>query len=201
MFRQKPVPKMLRVVALLGVTLSSQVSAGSITQWRMTSAERAPMLVVGRVDSVRSAFRLPQGLTPWRAEIWAMIADITVLRSFSSAGRSTLPPNSHIDVRFFNYGAQHTFVNGPPPFIALVPKNVVIVPLLENPEPSSQPWRLLGEQGVGLTIPARAAGSDDASLADTGRGFILRELVNSLAAGTPEELSAAAGYIDNQVEN
>lgn len=115
-------PKTLRAIGLLGAVLSSQVSAGSITQWRTTSVERAPVLLVARVDNMRGEFRLPQGAMPWRAEIWAMIAEVTVLRSFSSAGRSILPPNSHINVRFFNYGAQRTFVNGPPPLLALVPK-------------------------------------------------------------------------------
>lgn len=187
---------------LLGVALSSHVSAGSITQWRMTSVERAPVLLVARVDSVRAEFRLPQGATPWRAEIWAMIADLTVLRSFSSAGRSTLPPNSHIDVRFFkyNYGAHQTFVNGPP-LVSLSPNQVVILPLFDNSQPSSQPWRLLGEQGVGLAVPARATLSDDTSVAGTRRAFILRELVNSLAAGMPDEVATAASYIHEQGEN
>lgn len=181
---------------LLGVALSSQVSAGSITQWRMTSAERAPVLVVGRVNSVRGEFRLPQGAMPWRAEIWAMIADVTVLRSFSGAGRSTFPPNSHIDVRFFkyNYDARHVFVNGPPPLINLSPNEVSVLPLFDNSEPSSQAWQLLGKEGLGRTVPVRAALSGGASVLPTGHAFILRELVNSLTVGTPDEVAATAGY-------
>ena len=197
--RQKRVWK--GFVAVLLLLLPCGLVAGSITQWRMPDVEKAPVLVVGHVGSMRREFRVPQGTVRWHAEVWVMRAQVTVLRSFAGLGGNAPSAGSHVDVRFLAYAENHAFVNGPPPLAFLRAGDTVILPLLDNLEPHAQPWRLMAVDGIGLTIPARSALFRSAMNVNTGRQFILRELANSLAEGTPEEITAAAGYVHDQSEN
>jgi hypothetical protein len=56
-------------------------------------------------------------------------------------------------------------------------------------------------EGVGITIPARAELPESGPPTPTGRAFILRELANSLAEGTLEQVSSSGAYISEQSEN
>lgn len=197
--RLKRVGNGFRAVVLL--LLPCGLVGSSITHWRMPDVEKAPVLVVGHVESVRREFRLPQETVSQQAEVGAMTAEVTIMRSFAGLAGNAPSAGSHVEVRFLAYGEKHTFVNGPPPLAFLRAGDTVILPLLDNPEPRAQPWRLVAVEGIGLTIPARGALSPSTADVNTGRQFILRELVNSLADGTLEEVNAAAGYVHDQSGN
>lgn len=69
------------------------LSAGSVKEWHLTDVEKAPVLIVGRVDTVRKDFQVPRDITPWSAETWAMLSQVKVIRSYSLY-RDDLKPGS-----------------------------------------------------------------------------------------------------------
>ena len=54
------------------------------------------------------------------------------------------------------------FVNGyPPPLPGIKSGQVRILPLRENTNPASEPWQLMADSGVDITIPVRADPESD----------------------------------------
>ena len=188
---------------MMTALLPACLPGGVVRQWPIGVVERAPVLLVGRVESVRKEFRVSDGSMAWKAETWAMTAEVNVLRSYSQM-HSNLPTTGQtINVRFFAYGPSVTFfINGtPPPLATIGVHQALILPLSAKEQPTSQPWRLLSVEGLSLTIPTRAELAGQSPPPKTGREFILRELANSLSHGTPEEMSEAGGYVHEQAEN
>ncbi len=186
------------LVLLVGVPLG--VEAGFIKFWQLRETAAAPVLVVGRILGVQKGERAPDGSLPWKAETWAMTAEIQVLRSYTSSAEPVAVNRLH--VHFWAYGPSVTaFINGtPPPLPSLEPGNVLILPLQENRGPAAELWRLVGDSGVHLAIPARAEMTDSLPPA-SARAFLDREIANALSLGTPREVSAIAGYLSGQDED
>src|SRR5271169_4117832 len=76
----------LLTVLLLLAAMPLVLQAGFVKVWQLQETAAAPVLVVGRVLGVRKVERLPEGSLPWKAETWAMTAEIEVLRSYTNAG-------------------------------------------------------------------------------------------------------------------
>jgi hypothetical protein len=176
------------------------VRAGFIKDWQLKEIAAAPVLVVGQVLDIQKNERVRDGSLPWNAETWSMTAVIQVLRFHTSSGE--LAPPDRIRVSFLSYGPSVTqFVNGyPPPLPQFEPGQVMILPLRENKAPVSESWQLTADSGLGLT-PAREEMESSLPQPNSARGFIIREIANSLSRGTPREISSAAGYLKDQHES
>jgi hypothetical protein len=60
------------------------------------SADNVGFLVVGRVIGVQKEERVPEASLSWKAETWAMTAEVEVLRSYIGSGER--PVNRiHVD--------------------------------------------------------------------------------------------------------
>jgi hypothetical protein len=186
---------------LLLVPLPLSLHAGFIKEWQLKETASAPVLVTARILSVHRNERMPEGQVPWKAETWSMTADVEVLRSFTASGMPL--PSRQIEVHFLSYGPSVTqFVNGyPPPLPDFRSGEVRILPLRENSNPASEPWQLMADSGLNLTIPVRAEPGDEPAPSPSARVFLIREFANTLSRGTPGEIAALSGYLLRQTED
>ncbi|HXB67074.1 MAG TPA: hypothetical protein VNY05_02460 [Candidatus Acidoferrales bacterium] len=192
-------PFLMAIPLLVGIPAS--VEAGFLKIWQLKETAAAPVLVVGRVLGVEKRERVPDGSLPWKAETWAMTAEVEVLRSYTGSGEAVAV--NLLPVSFWAYGPSVTqIVNGyPPPLPHIEPGQVLIFPLRENRNPASELWRLTADSGADLTIPARAGLADFGPPPATERPFLVREIANTLSRGTPREVFAIAGYLAGQNED
>jgi hypothetical protein len=155
----------------------------------------APVLVVGRVLAVQKGERVADGSLPWKAETWAMTADVQVLRSYAA---SEPVAAGRLQVHFLAYGPSVTGFNGSPPLPTFDSGQVLILPLQENKNPTLEPWRLTADSGDRLTIPSLAELVDSGPPPANARAFLFREIANSLSRGTPRDVSNIASYLAHQ---
>lgn len=187
---------------LLLLPLPLSLHAGFIKEWQLKETASAPVLVTGRILGVHRNERVPEDQLSWKAETWSMTADVEVLRSFTASG---MPLASHqIQVHFLAYGPSVTmFVNGyPPPLPDIKSGEVRILPLRENTNPASEPWQLMADSGVDITIPVRAdPESEPAPPPPSARSFLIQEFASTLSRGTPGEIAALSGYLSRKWED
>lgn len=185
-----------RLCALLASFVAGAIPlhSGFIKIWQLNETETAPVLVTGQVISVHEGARAAKESAAWNHETWQMTAGIRVLRSYSRSGRPF--PIDQLQLSFYAYGSPLRF-NGSPPLPRVEAGETIILPLRENDDPSS-PWKLTADQGVNATLPARAELIESSVPPPTARGFLLREIANALANGTPKEVFAAATYLQTQ---
>ncbi len=187
---------------LLLLPLPLSLHAGFIKEWQLKETAAAPVVVTGRILSVRKNERVRQDQLSWKAETLSMTADVEVLRSFTASG---IAFGSHqIQVHFLAYGPSVTmFVNGyPPPLPDIKSGEVRILPLRENSTPASEPWQLMADSGMDLTIPVRAdVESEPAPPPPSARAFLLREFANTLSRGMPGEVAALSSYFSRKWED
>jgi hypothetical protein len=161
----------------------------------------APVLVTARILGVHRNERVPEEQLSWKAETWSMTADVEVLRYFTASG---IPLASRqIQVHFLAYGPSVAmFINGyPPPLPQIPPGEIRILPLKENTNPASEPWQLMADSGVGITIPVRADAESEPVPPLSGREVLIREFANTLDRGTPGEVAALSSYLSQQQED
>jgi hypothetical protein len=197
---RKQMARLFTVLSLL-VCMALGVEAGFMKVWQLKETAAAPVLVVGRVIGVQKEERVPEGSLSWKAETWAMTAEVQVLRSYTGPGEIVAP--DRLRTHFLAYGPSVThFINGtPPPLPNLEPGQVLILPLQENQNPASELWRLTADSGADLTIPARAEMADSGPPPPNARVFVVREIANALSWGTPREVSAISNYLSGQYED
>jgi hypothetical protein len=187
---------------LLLLPLPLSLHGGFIKEWQLKESASAPVVVTGRILGVHRNERVPEDQLLWKAETWSMTADVEVLRSFTASG---IPLGSHqTQVQFLAYGPSVTmFVNGyPPPLPDIKLGEVRILPLRENSNPAAEPWQLMADSGMDLTIPVRAdAESEPAPPPRSGRVFFIREFANTLSRGTPGEVAALSTYLSRKWED
>ncbi|HLG96086.1 MAG TPA: hypothetical protein VKX49_07220 [Bryobacteraceae bacterium] len=186
---------MLTRIAIAALAITIPARSGFMKFWQLPETEKAPILVTGEVISVRQDGSAPERSAASNHDVRRMTAEVRVLRS-------RVPPAlqipQQIQVQFFEYAPPLQMSNGsPPPLANLKPGEVAILPLSLN-EDASQPWKLLADEGVNATVPARAELPESDPVPTTARMFILRELANALAHGTPSEVFAACRYIETQ---
>lgn len=181
--------------------LALGLQAGFLREWQLKETASAPVLVIGRILGVHRNERVPEDQLSWKAETWAMTADVEVLRYFS-ASRAPLI-SRRIEVRFLSYGPGVTmFINGnPPPLPEIKPDQIRILPLRENRKPTFEPWQLMADSGVNAILPARAETEREPAHSLSARAFLINELVKMLSRGTPGEVAAMSGYVFFQRED
>jgi hypothetical protein len=170
-----------------------QAVAGPSHAWQLDELAAAHVLVVGRILQFQKGGPTQAIPSWWSSESWSMIADVRVLRSFGASG-ARFPFDRF---RLVSWACCKTPIVSGPSFPTFEPGQVYILALRENKDPVSQPWELLPDEGTGLTIPAREE-MTFTERPSTARGFLLREIANTLTGGTPEEVSAAGEYLRDQ---
>jgi hypothetical protein len=192
--RETPPISGLLLVLFLWITIPAQ--AGPVHVWQLNEITAAPVLMVGEIVSVQKGKPIP-GSSFWcSSESWAMTADVRVLRSYTAAWK----PFPFDRIRLHFLACCKTPIVSGPGFPKLEPGQVHVLPLRDNRNPAAQPWELLPDEGMDLTIPSRAEmGYIGTPL--TARAFLLREIANSLSFGTPEEVTATGRYLSGQREN
>ncbi|QOY88769.1 hypothetical protein [Paludibaculum fermentans] len=185
---------LLVVVACLPLVLPAKI----LFPWQLEDAEKAPVLVTGRVMAVLKGERLPTSATGWSDETWSRIAEIEVLRRFpdSEEGRSL----GRMRVRFLAYSPAVHFrsIGSPPPLPDIQAGQVLILPLHDNRNQADEPWRLTHDSGGRLVIPVRADMSNAEPPPATARAFLDRELANTLSYGGAKEVFDLADYLADQ---
>ena len=186
---------------LLLLLLALGLDAGFLKQWQLREIASAPVLVTGRILGIQRNKRAPEDQLSWKAETWAMTAEVEVLRSFRASGMPL--PSDRIKVRFFAYGPSvKMFVNGyPPPLPNLATGDIRILPLRENVNPASEPWLLMADSGANITIRVRADSTGEPTPSPSGRAFLIREFANTLGRGTPSEIAGLSGYLSSEGED
>jgi hypothetical protein len=173
------------VCALLATPFTAQASA--VKMWRVKETAAAPLIVTGRVVSLE---------TYERGE---MTADVEVLRAFPDSDRQLV--GSRLRIRHLTYGPGVSRAGNGSPLPVFEPGQVMIFPLQANDNPLSEPSRLIGDKGRGLTIPVLPGMKEADDPPASGRAFVLREIANSLSTGTPHDIAAVSNYLRDQFDN
>jgi len=173
------------------------LDGGFLKVWQLAETETAPVLVTGQVLAVHKGERAQKESAVWTHEAFEMTADVRILRSFVRSGKP-LPPGQ-IQVTFFEYWPPlRMFVCcTPPPLAHLKVGETALLPLKENDDPTRL-WKLMADEGVNATLPARPELRETEPAPQTARAFILRELANLFANGTPAEVFQASRYLAAQ---
>jgi hypothetical protein len=173
------------VFALLATPFGGEASA--IRMWQVKDAAAAPLIVTARVVSLE---------TYERGE---MTADVEVLRAFPDRDRQLV--GSRLRIRYLTYGPGIGGGGNGSPLPVFEPGQVRIFPLQANANPLSEPSRLIGDRGFGLTIPALAVLREADDPPASGRAFVMREIASGLATGTPRDIAAVSTYLRDQFDN
>jgi hypothetical protein len=181
--------------ALLGAVLAAflllpiTLQATLVAYWHLQDTAKAPVLVVGRVLRVEKGQRNADASRKSQTDIFDMTAELDVLRSFTHAGET-------IAANRIRVGYPGITPNGSPyPLPILEPGQVLVLPLQENRNPATVVWRMTVESGEGFIVPTAAVLADEGPLPTTGMRFLLREIANALARGTPAEMAGMGRYL------
>lgn len=164
---------MLRVGAASLLVLAG-AQAGVIGPLPITTLAGAPVVAVGRVESVRTgAFAPAQKGRP--ASTRRCTAVLRLLRS--------MPELKDLHIKLNYYSSNGRIINGHPMYPNLEAGKSYVFPLSAE----GNRWKLLAEEGYGLVAPAierKPAGNPRGSK----REFIIRELTNTLLGGSYSDL-------------
>jgi hypothetical protein len=164
--------------------------------WQVKDAAAAPLIVTARVVSVEKYERVPDGAMPGKNDTWEMTATVEVLRSYPGSERRLV--GSQLRIRYLAKAGSG--INGPA-FPVFEPGQAMILPLQANANPLSEPSRLLSDQGFGLTIPTVPDMKEVLDPPASGRAFVMREIANSLATGTPRDIATVGSYLTHQFDD
>ena len=186
---------------LLAVTVcfSDFAQARPVRVLELREMAAAPVLVVGEILAVQEGGSVHDPSFPWSAESQEMSADVRVLWSYTASG--TPLASDRIRLRFLAYRRTAPPIVSGPIFPKIEPGRVLVLPLQRNKNPASDLWKLLLDEGMGLTIPSRAARPAASPPPTNARAFLLREIANMLSRGTPMEAAAVGKYLSSQSEN
>lgn len=175
------------------VCLPALASAGlcSAHFWTLKEISAAPVVVVGKVLQVQKG---PNRLNPPSAQSAPaeyMVSEVQVLRAYAPPGASRPQPADLLKIRFLGRDGP-TFGPCPQGLPEIEADRVLLLPLQSNSNPTSDPWKLIGVEGFGITVPVHAEMGLSGSSPTDSRSFTIREIANSLSRGTPSEMYAAS---------
>lgn len=157
--------------------------------WTFDQLAQAPVLAAAIIETTS---RDPAS-APGQRTVMAH-AVVRVLRSYPP---SAFLPDERIRLDY------EALPEGAPPFngpdVARIHAgDTLVLPLKANPQPASAPWRLLGDQGDRLVVPAIAGPPRFPAPPRDERAFLLHEIASALLDGTRPEVLAAASYASSQ---
>ncbi|HEX4808262.1 MAG TPA: hypothetical protein VH325_05000 [Bryobacteraceae bacterium] len=166
--------------------------------WTLSDIADAPLLLVGRVVSLEMENGPHFTGDPKRsAPAQKMTAEVKVLRFTQKAGLAELPSAGTVYIRFVGRdGPDFSFC--PVALPELEPGQVLLLPLRANANASSEPLRLIGDDGYGMITRVAEQMAEPATPTGDMRAFIVRELINSFRRGDPISLYTASGLVAQQ---
>lgn len=190
-----------RAIAALVPLLAFTAQAGFIKSWSIGELEKAPVLAVCTVEAVSAREPVAAGTVRWSGSYRWHEATLLVERVNSKISFAPVP-GDRIVVRYVGFGDQVGGINGSPIWPMFEKGQRAVFPLTPSAERSGL-WSLLATEGMNATVPAIGpASSKSFHKTDepvTPRGFILTELINALANGTPAEQFAASTYLRGSI--
>ena len=120
-----------------------------------------------------------------------MVSEVQVLRAYAQPGASRPQPGDILKTRFLGRDGP---IFGPCPqeLPEIEADRVLLLPLQSNSNPTSEPWKLIGVEGFGITVPVHAEMGVSGRSPTDSRSFTIRAIANSLSLGTPSEMFAAS---------
>jgi hypothetical protein len=164
--------------------------AGLASIWPFEMLAQAPVIATCMVQTT-SVISPPTSAD--QRDVLGARAVLIVLRSFPP---SELAPGERIVLAYEAAGKYDSGINETAP--RLKPGDNFAFPLKRHSAVLSAPWRLIGDDGLWLVIPAIARNPQFAEPPTSGRDFLLSEIASGLIAGTRQEMLAEASYLNRQ---
>src|SRR6266545_4362370 len=182
-----------RAVAALVPLLAATAHAGFIKSWSIEELEQAPVLAVCSVEDVAKREPVAAGTVRWPGSYQWHEATLRVERVRSRLALAPAP-GDRIVVRYVSFGDFAGGISGSPIWPTFERGQRAVFPLSPSKERSDR-WSLVADEGINITAPATEKEWRRADARATPREFIVTELINALANGSPAEQYAASNYM------
>ena len=190
----------LTLVGFLALALpdAGGAQAGGINWTPIEKIENAPLLAVCRVEEIVPGQLIPSPTDPSRTPDRYYDAQLLVLRSYANLNGSGVVPEAgqRITLRYVGKGIPPYPTGFGLQWLQLQGGQVALFPLIPAGE-GGIVWRLAVANATNLIVPALENPTSVNQAPNTGREFILRELANTLANGTPSQQREGAAYFGN----
>lgn len=182
-----------RAVATLAPLLAVTAHAGFIKSWSIGELEQAPVLAVCSVEDVARREPVAPGTVRWSGSYRWHEAALRVERIHSKLALAPAP-GDRIIVRYVSFGDLAGGISGSPIWPIFEKGQRAIFPLSPFKEHSDR-WSLFADEGINVTVPAIEKEWHRAGAPAKPREFIVTELINALANGSPAKQYAASNYM------
>jgi hypothetical protein len=176
-------------VPVIALTLALHLNATLVHVWTIQEIQDAPLLVVATVEEVAKQEPVPPGQARSKTPEQYWQASLRVHRSHS---RQAIPVGAGITIRYVSYGDLGVGGLSYPGWPRFETGQTALFALAQGERGL---WRLVGDEGVNLTVPALVSPPRGPEGPRDGRAFILAELANTLANGDTASRHAAAVYL------
>ncbi len=183
-----------RAVAALVPLLAATAHAGFIKIWSIGELEQAPVLAVCAVEDAAKREPVSAGTVRWSGSYRWYEATLRVERVHAKLALAPVP-GDRIIVRYVGFGDSLAGgISGSPIWPIFEKGQRAVFPLTPSKERSGR-WSLIADEGINVTVPAIERQWRKADAPATPREFIVTELINALANGSPGEQFAASAYM------
>lgn len=183
----------MRAVAALLPLLAATAHAGFVKTWSISELEQAPVLAVCSVEDVAKLEPVAAGTVRWSGSYRWHEATLRVERV-----HSTLPHapahGDRITVPYVGFGDAAGGITGSPIWPMFQKGQRALFPLSPSKERSDR-WSLIADEGTNITVPAIEKEWRRGDAPTKPREFIVTELINTLANGSPAEQYSASIYL------
>ncbi len=181
-----------RIAALIPL-LAATAHAGFIKSWSIGELAQAPLLAVCVVEDVAKREPVAAGAVRWSGSYRWHEATLLVQRVHSNLAHAPLP-GDRIIVRYVGVGDPVGSFSGSPIWPMFQKGQRALFPLSPSKERSDR-WSLVAEEGMNSTVPVIEKEWRRPDAPAKPRDFILTELINALANGSPAEQYSASSYL------
>lgn len=185
-----------RTAAALVIFLAATAHAGPVKTWSIADLQQAPVLAVCSVEDVAKLEPVPAD-TPQnlRPSSWHE-ATLRVERVHSTLAVAPAP-GDRVVVRYISFDGAGGIGFGGSPVWPTFEKGQRAVFALSRPSERPDRWPLFAGEGLNSIVPAIEKEWRRTDAPATPREFILTELINGLANGSPVEQYAASNYLSH----
>jgi hypothetical protein len=180
-------------VAAFVPLLAATAYAGFIKSWSIGELEQAPVLAVCSIEDIAKRESVLAGTVRWSGSYRWHEATLRVERVHSKLALAPVP-GDRIIVRYISFGDLAGGISGSPIWPMFEKGQRAVFPLAPSKERSDR-WSLTADEGINITVPAIDREWRRADAPATPREFIVTELINALANGSPGEQFAASTYM------
>ena len=183
-----------RAIAVLVPLLAATAHAGFIKVWSIGELSQAPLLAVCSIEDIATREPVPAGTVRWPGSYRWHEATLRVERVHSNLALAPMP-GDRILVRYVGFGESHGGGISGSPIWPMWEKGQRAVFALSPFKGRADRWSLVADEGFNVTVPAIEKEWPVAPAPATPREFIVTELINALANGSPAEQFAASTYM------